>query len=185
MRKEITFKTTIDGPTAAFSIGIMAFALGILGTLWLVGSKVIDRQAFGVIMMASMGVVVLALSIAQGFLPSRITVDPEHVIIRRPFGDKVLLRNEISDVRRMIRDERRMLMRLFGGEGVFGYVGRFRSSCHRGGFWVYARRRPREWVMIETRNKKYVVAPVDGDRFVELLKPQTSAASVNANTTPR
>lgn len=124
-------------------------------------------QTEGLIVIGVMLAVLLAGSlIVYGLLPTRIEVTTQDIILHSPFKRRFIPIKDVERVRRTTRKDLKNLTRWGAAEGLFGYVGIYKSSIHPR-LWVYAKRRRRDWIMIRTRDKKYIVAPVEGDRFIE------------------
>lgn len=116
-----------------------------------------------------MVLVVLIVSlglIAPLMKPSALLLSDEHLVIRRPMGDRVIARSEIVRVQRA--DSLRGSKRLLASGGFFGYIGWFRSY-DRGRFFAYVTD-TREMFWLRTRNRSYLLSCSDAQLLIVLLQ---------------
>ena len=117
------------------------------------------------------------LVVAVGFLvgswglaPSGYTVDGQTLTVKRPLGDEVIQRAEITGARMFEEADSEGMSRTGGNGGLFGYYGKFKSDKlgeHRWYVTDTARR-----VVVETREGAVVVSPEDPEKFIAAVKPE-------------
>lgn len=105
------------------------------------------------------------------FHPIAYVIEAEQILIRRPFDQVVILKNEIAEIRMVDRKEMKGTIRSFGVGGLYGYFGKF-SNLKLGSMLWYATQR-KNYSLIQTRNaKKYILTPDNPVDFLQQLKMQ-------------
>lgn len=110
----------------------------------------------------------LAIIISLAYMPYGYLIDSDSVIIRRLINSVKVPYGEIKNVETVkSSDLLKNSLRIFGSGGFLGYFGRFKDDKNT--FYLYTRRMG-TYIKIETDNVKYVIAPDDVDKFVNILK---------------
>lgn len=114
-------------------------------------------------------IMAVTAAVVYGNLPRRIVVTPAAIALKCPFRTKIIPRDAATDVRRVQDFDTQGLWRKCGSDGVFGKWGLFASKRYPR-MHFYAKRGKRDWILVESGGKIYVLAPDDGDGFVKLFR---------------
>jgi Bacterial PH domain len=95
-------------------------------------------------------------------------VTHEGIKIKRLIGSKVIDFNSIKHINRLKDDDLGVVIRTFGNGGIFGFIGIHRSSIY-GKITVLATQQ-RNYVIVETDLKKYVLTPDEPFDFVKSVE---------------
>lgn len=90
------------------------------------------------------------------------------IVIHRPIGSKLIGFSNIKHVDNVKNDDLGFLLRLFGNGGLFGFTGLFKSRFY-GDLTFYATQK-RNYIIVETNLKKYVLTPDEPLEFVKSLE---------------
>lgn len=88
--------------------------------------------------------------------------------IKRPIGSKLISFRSINYVKNLKKDDLGIVIRTFGNGGLFGFYGMFGSS-NQGKITFYGTQQ-RNYVIVETDSKKYVLTPDEPLEFVKSLE---------------
>jgi len=97
--------------------------------------------------------------------PTGYDLTPDEIILLRATGNVHLLRSEITELRRVEKDELRGTIRTFGVGGLFGYYGRFYNS--KLGKMTWFMTNTNNAVLIRMKSGKvYLLSPDDREAFL-------------------
>lgn len=113
-------------------------------------------------------IVVIIPIIVYGNLPRRMVVTRDAILLKCPFRTKVIPRDAETEVRRVRDYDVQSLWRKCGSGGVFGYWGLYASKWYPR-MHFYAKRKKRDWILLSSAGRVYVLAPDDGEAFLELF----------------
>ena len=112
------------------------------------------------IIWGSMTALFLVISILGYFCtPYKYILTNTELIIKRYFKDIVIPLQSIKLIRLMTKDDKKGIFRTFGADACFGSWGYYSTTKHKK-LTVFTRRW-NTWTLIETDQKKYVIAPND------------------------
>lgn len=113
--------------------------------------------------------IVLGLLLSTYFWhPKSYEVTEGGIVIKRPIGSKLIGFSRIKQVNRVKNDDLGFVFRLFGNGGLFGFTGLFKSRFY-GDLTFYATQQ-RNYVIVETDLKKYVLTPDEPLKFVKSVE---------------
>lgn len=141
----MVFKASLDGVAKAFSTVFTLLLLGVI--FWQIFLFIEAPQSNSII--ASLFLLGILL-IPFYYHPIHYCIQAEQVIIRRPFKNIVVNRDEIESVRMVNKHEMKGTLRSFGVAGLYGYFGKF-SNLELGSMLWYATQR-RNYVLVKTRD---------------------------------
>lgn len=157
------FKASLDRVAKAFSTVFTLLLLGVI--FWQVYLFIETPQSNSVV--ASLFLLCILL-IPYYYHPINYCIQTEQVIIRRPFKNVVVNKDEIKCARVVDQQEMKGTLRSFGVTGLYGYFGRF-SNLKMGSMKWFATQR-RNYVLIQTRDcKNYILTPNQPEAFIKQL----------------
>lgn len=106
--------------------------------------------------------------IVYGNLPRRIEVTPTAIELHCPFRTKRIPRDHDTVVHRVRDYDVQNLWRSWGADGIFGKYGLFASKLYPR-MHFYAKRSKRDWILVKSAGRVYVLAPDDGEGFLKLF----------------
>ncbi|NIJ52758.1 PH domain-containing protein [Dyadobacter arcticus] len=160
----MTYKASWDTLTKIVTVGVTILYLGILVNLFIFNGEPTNgsRYIIGAILF-------LTYFITYAFRPIDYVINPEKLIIRRPF-DKVAIDFKQIASAEILDDERlKWTFRTFGVGGLFGFYGKFYNSRIGSMTW-YATRRKRAVLIITTGGKNIIVTPDEAASFVNQFR---------------
>ena len=101
-----------------------------------------------------------AVFIAYGFIPKRIAVSNDQILVKNLFGSVLININEIETIDKI--EKTGLYLRTFGVGGLFGYFGYFNG----GEIW-YVTNPHKKVKMILKSGKTYLISPENPDDFVK------------------
>ncbi|MDR2562835.1 MAG: PH domain-containing protein [Prevotellaceae bacterium] len=99
----------------------------------------------------------VALILAYINIPKKIIVTDTEVVIHSPFFDRKIKRKEILEIRNFLKDDKAVMRGLVRSDGLLGCYGIYSSKKYNK-IHLYVSRK-RNWILITTANKKYVISP--------------------------
>jgi hypothetical protein len=140
------------------------------GSVVVLGAAALAARKLAVWLRAVVAVVAVGfLTGSWGFAPSGYRVDGQTLTVKRPLGDEVIQRAEITAARMFEEADSEGMTRTGGNGGLFGYYGKYKSDRlgeHRWYVTDVARR-----VVVETREGAVVVSPDDPAKFIAAVRP--------------
>lgn len=137
------------------------------GTVLVLGAATLAARKLAVWLRAVVAVGFLVGS--WGFAPSGYIVDGQTLTVKRPLGDEVIQRAEITAARMLEEADSEGMSRTGGNGGLFGYYGKFKSDRLGEHNWYVTDTARR--VVVETRDGAVVVSPDDPAKFIAAVKP--------------
>ena len=108
-----------------------------------------------------------AIFIAYGFIPKRIAISSDQILIKNIFGSIVINIMEIESFGKI--EKLGLNIRTFGVGGLFGYFGRFNG----GDLW-YVTNTHKKMKIILKSGKIYMISPENPDDFVNEIQQRKS-----------
>ena len=108
-----------------------------------------------------------AVFIAYGFIPKRIAVSNDQILVKNLFGSVLININEIETIDKI--EKTGLNLRTFGVGGLFGYFGYFNG----GEIW-YVTNPHKKVKMILKSGKTYFISPENPDDFVKEVQQRKS-----------
>ncbi len=113
------------------------------------------------------------LLLTYGYSPRAYEIGGNNIIIKRPFGDKIIPSDEIKKIRKPAEKELNWPIRKFGNGGLFGYTGIFYTK-HEGNMLWYCSRKS-HYIIIERKSSRpVVISPDDPDGFIHAFGTEKS-----------
>lgn len=103
-----------------------------------------------------------------GYMPIRLTIENDKIILRRLFGTINIPIKDIIEIKAIENSETAFSIRTFGSGGLFGYLGKFKNK-KLGSYTMYATN-VNELILIRTDRKTYVFSCKNRDEFIEPIK---------------
>lgn len=103
-----------------------------------------------------------------GYMPIRLTIENDKIILRRLFGTINIPIKDIIEIKAIENSETAFSIRTFGSGGLFGYLGKFKNK-KLGSYTMYATN-VNELILIRTDRKTYVFSCKNRDEFIESVK---------------
>lgn len=103
-----------------------------------------------------------------GYMPIRLTIGNDKIILHRLFGAINIPIKEIIAIKAIPNSETAFSIRIFGSGGLFGYLGKFKNK-KLGNYTMYATD-INELILIRTDRKTYVFSCRNRDEFIESVK---------------
>lgn len=158
------FKCTVDRKNRIITV-LLTGLLVIVPAVLLAGTHDLKTA-----IASSVVLLILAVSVViiYGNLPRRMVVTPDAILLNCPFRTKVIPRGTDTKVRRVCDYDTQALCRYWGSDGIFGKWGLFASKLYPR-MHFYAKRSKRDWILVKSAGKVYVLSPDDGNAFLELF----------------
>ncbi|MBR2359416.1 MAG: hypothetical protein IKA75_03240 [Bacteroidaceae bacterium] len=118
-------------------------------------------------------ILISAVAIGVAYMPKKLKICEEKVILVRLFNQLEIPKSEIVEVKRITKFDTDGSMRIFGSGGFFGYLGSFRNE-KLGNYVMYATEL-NNLILICTKNKKYIFSCSDPDKVVKYIDLQMIA----------
>ena len=156
----MTFKASFDWSVKIITV---AFCLFWFTFLFL---GVFNFETFGTIIFP----LIMTLIVLWSFLwhVQSYEVTNGGIEIKRPIGPVLISFRSINYTKRVENDDLGIIIRTFGNGGIFGFNGIFRSSI-QGKITFYGTQQ-RNYVIVETDLKKYVLTPDEPFEFVKSVE---------------
>ena len=103
-----------------------------------------------------------------GYMPIRLTIGNDKIILHRLFGDINIPIKDIIAIKAIPNSETAFSIRIFGSGGLFGYLGKFKNK-KLGNYTMYATD-INELILIRTDRKTYVFSCRNRDEFIESVE---------------
>jgi hypothetical protein len=158
----MVFRASLDGVAKVFSTVFTLLLLGVV--LWQVYLYIDSPQLNSII---ASTILLAILFVPYYHHPFRYYIDSGQVTIQRPFRSVRINKRKIEHVRVVQPQEMKDTLRNFGVAGLYGYFGRF-SNRNLGSMLWYATQR-KNYVLIQTQDKNYILTPDNPHEFVRLL----------------
>lgn len=140
------------------------------GTVLVLGAAALSARKLAVWLRAVVAVVAVGFLVGSwGFAPSGYIVYGQTLTVKRPLGDEVIQRAEITAVRMFEEADNEGMSRTGGNGGLFGYYGKYKSDRLGEHRWYVTDTAKR--VVVETREGAVVVSPDDPAKFIAAVKP--------------
>ena len=104
-----------------------------------------------------------AIFIAYGFIPKRIAISADQILIKNLYGSVLININDVETIGKI--DKIGLNLRTFGVGGLFGYFGRFNGTD----LW-YVTNTHKKVKMILKAGKVYMISPENPDDFVKEIQ---------------
>lgn len=141
------------------------------GTVLVLGAAALAARKLAVWLRAVVAVVAVGFLVGSwGYAPSGYTVDGQALTVKRPLGDVVIQRAEITTARMFEEADSEGMSRTGGNGGLFGYYGKYKSDMLGEHRWYVTDAAKR--VVVETREGAVVVSPADPEKFIAAVKPE-------------
>ena len=108
-----------------------------------------------------------AIFIAYGFIPKRIAISSDQILIKNIFGSIVINIMEIESFGKI--EKLGLNIRTFGVGGLFGYFGRFNG----GDLWYVTHTHKKVKIILKS-GKIYMISPENPDDFVNEIQQRKS-----------
>ena len=108
-----------------------------------------------------------AIFIAYGFIPKRIAISSDQILIKNIFGSIVINIMEIESFGKI--EKLGLNIRTFGVGGLFGYFGRFNG----GDLWYVTNTHKKVKIILKS-GKIYMISPENPDDFVNEIQQRKS-----------
>ncbi len=151
----------MDGTTKTITIIVLLFLI-----LFPISSFFFEPPK-PVISIASFALMYGAILIAYGFIPKRIAVSNDQILVKNVFGSVVININEIETIGKI--EKIGLNFRTFGIGGLFGYFGYFNGKD----VW-YVTNTHKKVKMILKSKKIYILSPENPDDFVKEVELRKS-----------
>jgi Bacterial PH domain len=142
--------------TSAFCLFYFTFL--VLGML--------NFETSGVIMLPAIMTIVILIAYLWHVQSYKITSGG--IEIKRPIGSKLIGFSNIKHVKRVKNDDLGIVLRLLGVGGIFGFIGIYKSQIY--GKTTFYGTQQRNYVIVETNLKKYVLTPDEPLDFVKSVE---------------
>lgn len=103
-----------------------------------------------------------------GYMPIRLTIGNDKIILHRLFGDINIPIKDIIEIKAIENSETAFSIRTFGSGGLFGYLGKFKNK--KLGYYTMYATDINELILIRTARKTYVFSCRNRDKFIESVK---------------
>ena len=100
--------------------------------------------------------------------PIAYELNKDELIIKRPFKQVVIKRNDIADIQFLTDEQLKWTIRSFGVGGLFGYFGYFYNRQLGSMLWYTSQRKNR--ILIRLKNEEKIVISPDDPALFESLK---------------
>jgi hypothetical protein len=156
MTVKASFDWKVKLVTSAFCLFFLTFFI-----LWFINIETSKTPTFSVIMLLTLGFVYL-------FHVQNYGVTHEGIKINRLIGSKQVDFHSIKKVYRVKNDDLGFMIRIFGNGGIFGFFGFYQSQIY-GKMTLFCTQQ-RNYVIVETDLKKYVLTPDEPLDFVKSVE---------------
>jgi Bacterial PH domain len=156
----MTFKASFD-----WSVKILTSTFCLFYFIFLI-LGMINIETSGVIMLPIIMTVVILMTYLWHVQSYEITSGG--IEIKRPIGSKLIGFSSITHVNSVKNDDIGFVFRLFGNGGIFGFTGLFKSRFY--GDLTFYGTQQRNYVIIETDFKKYVLTPDEPFDFIKSVE---------------
>ncbi len=161
----MVFKASLDGIAKAFSTVFTLLLVAII--VWQVYHFIQAPQLNAVIASAFLLAILLVPFYHH---PIKYSISANQVIVKRPFRSVYIHRGDILSVSVLNEHDMKDTLRSFGIAGLYGYFGRY-SNLKIGSMHWYATQL-RNYVLIQTQDKNYILTPDNPQEFVRQLSLQ-------------
>jgi hypothetical protein len=159
----MTYKTSLDTLAKITTLGVTVLFAVIMIVQYSMKSELRTIAPY-----TTVGLLLIYF-IAFAFRPINYTLTADHLTIHRPFKDVLIPFSQIKSIEILSKKEMGLAVRTFGVGGLFGYYGKF-ASMELGSMTWYATRR-NETVLVRTvDDKKIILTPDEGEKFVAEFK---------------
>lgn len=159
------FKCTVDRKNRAITTVLIAPVILVALLIWHVAPEGSNGWIAAILLPAIM---VATAAIVYGNLPRQMVVTGEAIELKCPFRTKIIPHDTNTEVRRVRDYDAQGLWRKCGADGMFGKWGLFASKLYPR-MHFYAKRSKRDWILVKSAGKVYVLSPDDGNAFLELF----------------
>lgn len=152
---------------------ITAIKTAVASAIFIIAAVILflDKQPwFGLFILALFLIIFL---IVYFNIPKKIIVTDTEVVLCNHGFKRTIKRNDIIKARKFTANDKEGLWRKFAAEAIFGYCGIYSSNAHST-LYIYASQ-SKNWILIETGKKKYVVSPATPD-LIDIIDPARNAA---------
>ena len=108
-----------------------------------------------------------AIVIAYGFIPKRIAVSTDQILIKNLYGSVLINIHEIETISQI--EKIGLNLRTFGVGGLFGYFGKFNGADT----WYVTNTRKKVKIILKS-GKVYMISPENPDDFVKHVQQRKS-----------
>ena len=99
--------------------------------------------------------------------PTAYELNKYELIIKRPFKQVVIKRNDIADIKFLTDEQLKWTIRSFGVGGLFGYFGYFYNRQLGRMVWYTSQRKNR--ILIRLKNEEKIVISPDNEQLYDFL----------------
>lgn len=99
--------------------------------------------------------------------PTAYELNKYELIIKRPFKQVVIKRNDIADIQFLTDEQLKWTIRSFGVGGLFGYFGYFYNRQLGNMLWYTSQRKNR--ILIRLKNEEKIVISPDNEQLYDFL----------------
>lgn len=167
MGYNMSFSAEFDKTTIVISL-IVSIVLVYAGVDLFLRSFTCKTTFFKVIDLLSSLILFTAFIGGVSFSPYKYVLEENNIVIKSLLKSIKIPYNEIKYISDVNANEvLKNSLRIFGSGGFFGYYGKF--SFNNETVYIYVRKKGK-WVMIETKDRKYFIAPEHFESFIDELK---------------
>lgn len=161
------FKSTVDKRNRIITAAVIVPLVAVMLLIWFTTPAQTSARYLPTVILLLVGVITPA--VVYGNLPRQIAVTDKAIELRCPFRTKIIPRDAETEVRRVRDTDVQNLWRKCGADGIFGKYGLFASRRYPR-MYFYAKRSKKDWILVESGGKVYVIAPDDGEGFLKLFR---------------
>jgi len=163
------FTATFDRSARLITVFLLLFVAGMISAV----VAVFAQHNFGIYSYLGILLVVLIFAVTYGFSVTGYRLTFNHIIVRRPLGDKKIARADIQSAQRLSKGALSWSLRAFGVGGLFGYFGRFYNRKMGSMTW-FLTRRDRTILLLLKDGRKIVISPDSPEAFIQALETDRS-----------
>jgi Bacterial PH domain len=154
------FKASFDWMVKLITVAFCLFFFTFF-VLWFINIETSRTPIFSEIMLIVLGIIYL-------FHVQNYEVTHESIKINRLIGAKKIDFSNIKNVYKVKNDDLGFMIRTFGNGGIFGFMGLYKSQIY-GNMRLFGTQQ-RNYVIVETNLKKYVLTPDEPLDFVKSVE---------------
>jgi amino acid transporter len=167
----MNFQCSWDNTTTGITVSVSIFLIALIAFSFFFVRKY-ERPKYQRIILIIVAVVIVASTITSIlFVPLNVSVQNQSLVIRQLKGNTVIAAEDIKEIRRCTEADTKNSTKVFGSDGLWGYLGIFRNK-QLGKHQIYVTNRSNR-ILVKT-NKETIIFNCDQPdelvRFIETIR---------------
>lgn len=159
---------TVDSPFDTVTI-IKTIVVSMIFVIVSIAMFVNDQPWVGISILV---LLLLLMGIIYFCIPRKIIVTDTEIVLYNHGFKRTIERKNVVGARKFNSEDKAGLWRKFAAEGMFGYCGIYSSKAYKT-LYIYASQ-SKNWVLIDTKEKKYVISPENLDIIQVINRADTA-----------